>query len=426
MNPFHRQTDETERRRVVITGVGVIAPNGSTPQAFWDSIKNGESAAGPLTRFAPGDSPVRIACEIRDFDATDYLDAKVARRLDRSNIYGIVAAMGALKDAGLKVGESDPDRMGVVEGTSVSTNETVTRGVETLQSRGYRGLTLAALLNGYSGAGSGEVALHIGARGYSVTLSTGSASGNDVMGHALGMIQNDDADVMIAGGSEAPITPTVLATFCQAKVVSRLPGDPKRAMRPFDAERAGFVFGEGAGYVVMEELTHALARSARIYAEVLSHGHSCEGYHPVAPHPDGVGIIRSMEKAIRRARIDPSLVDYINAHGTATEAYDAVETRAIRKFFGAHADRLGVSGTKPVTGHLMAAAGAIETIVCALAVHHGVMPPTINLFTRAEGCDLDYVQDGPRSYPIRAAMNLNSGFGGKNACLLLRRFERHS
>lgn len=424
MNLFTRQFDETDRRRVVITGVGVIAPNGSTPEEFWASIREGQSAAGPLTRFAPGDSPVRIACQIQDFDPSRYLDAKAARRLDRSNLYSIAAATEAMKDAALKAEAVDADRMGVVEGTSVSTNETVTRGVETLQERGYRGLTLAALLNGYSGAGSGEVALHLGARGHAVTLSTGSASGNDVMGHALGMIQNDDADVMIAGGSEAPLTPTILATFCQAKVVSRLPGDPKRAMRPFDESRAGFVFGEGAGYVVMEELTHALSRGARIYAEVLSHGHACESYHAVAPHPEGKGIIKAMEKAIRRSRIDPSEIDYINAHGTATEANDVVESQAIRRFFGRHANRLGVSSTKPVTGHLMAAAGAVETIVSALAVHHGIMPPTINLTKPDHGCDLDYVTEGARSYPIRAAMNLSSGFGGKNACLLLRRFER--
>lgn len=426
MSSATNHPESADFRRVVITGIGVIAPNGNGPKDFWKSIRLGESAAGPLTRFHPGDCPVRIACEIRDFDPSRYMEAKAARRLDRSNLYALAAAAEAVADAGIVCSALDPDRVGVVEGTSVSTNETVTRGVEAIAGGGYRALTLAALLNGYAGAGSGEIALRLGVRGHAVTLSTGSASGNDVMGYALGMIQNDDVDVMIAGGAEAPLTPTVLATFCQAKVVSRRPGDPKHAMRPFDVERDGFILGEGSAFLVLEELSHALARNARIYAEVLAHGHSCESYHPVALHPEGVGILRAMDKAFRRARIDRSEVDYINAHGTATEANDVVESKAIKTFFGEHAQRVGVSATKPVTGHLMAAAGAVESAVCALAIHHQMMPPTINLQTAAPGCDLDYVRGTARTYPIRVALNMSSGFGGKNACLLLRRFEAQS
>jgi 3-oxoacyl-[acyl-carrier-protein] synthase II len=422
MNPFPRPPEESERR-VVVTGIGVIAPNGKDPATFWETICRGESAAGPLTRFPPGDSPVRIACEVRGFDPTEYVDAKAARRLDRSLLFAVAASLRAAQDAGIDCASMDPDRIGVAEGTSVSNNETAARAEEEFAARGYRGVSLHAMINGYAGGGSGEIALKLGVRGHAITMSTGSASGNDVMGYALGMIRNDEVDVMIAGGAEAPIIPSIWGTFCQGKVMTRAPGNPKQAMRPFDAERDGFVLGEGASFLVLEELSHALARGARIYCEVLAHGRACESYHPVAPHPDGIGILRAMDRAVRQAHIERKDVDYINVHGTATEANDRVETLAIRKFFGAHAERLGVSSTKPVTGHLMAAAGAVESAVCALAVYHQTMPPTANLTHPAADCDLDYVPGKARPYPIRVAMNLSSGFGGKNACLLLGRFD---
>lgn len=417
-----RSSDDSERRRVVVTGIGVIAPNGSTPETFWKSVAAGESAARPLTRFPPGDAPVRIACEIHDFDPTRYMDAKAARRLDRSLLLGVAAASDAVNDARVDCAALDADRVAVVEGTSVSTNERVAMATEAYAIRGYKGVSLFGMINGYAGGGSGEISLHIGARGHSMTMSTGSASGNDVIGCGAEMIRRDDADVVIAGGAEAPIMPTIWAAFCHGKVMTRRGGDPREAMRPFDAERDGFVLGEGAAFLVLEELTHALQRGARIYCEIMAQGSACESYHPVAPHPEGAGILRAMDKAIRRARLQPSDIDYINAHGTATDANDAVETRAIRTFFGAHAGRLAVSSTKPVTGHLMAAAGALESAICALALYHQTMPPTCNLRVPAPECDLDYVRRVARSYPIRYAMNLNSGFGGKNACLLLGRF----
>lgn len=412
-----------ERRRVVITGMGAVAPNGSSLKSFWESIRDGRSAAGPLTRLDLGDVPVKIACEIRDWAPERYMDAKTIRRLERSLQYGVAAAKLALEDSGLDASQIDPDRVGVVEATSVSNNEVAARVDAAVQQRGYKGVSLFAMINGYVGGGSGEITLELGLKGHSITMSTGSASGNDVMGYALNMIENDDADVMIAGGAEAPIITSVYGGFIQGRVMTRNTGDPKQAMRPFDESRDGFVLGEGAGFVVFEELTHALSRGARIYAEVISHGRACEGYHPVAPHPEGVGYVKAMEKAVRRAGIDLSEIDYINAHGTATEQNDLSETRAIKKVFGAHANRMGVSSTKPVTGHLMAAAGAVETIVTALAVHHRTMPPTLNLQRPAPECSLDYIPQVARPYPIRVAMNLSCGFGGKNACLLMRHFE---
>ena len=409
-------------RRVVITGLGAIAPNGSSLDVFWESVRTGQSAAGPLTRFDPGGAPVRIACEVRDFAPEKYMEPKVVRRLGRSIQYAIAAAHLAVRDSGLNTDEMEQDRIGIVEGTTVSNNESAASADEAWKSRGYRGISLFAMINGYSGGGSGEIAIELGIKGHAITLSSGSASGNDVMGYALTMIRSDEADVMIAGGAEAPIIPQIWGTFCQGKVMSTFLGEPREAMKPFDIARSGFVLGEGAAFVVMEELGHAIARGARIYAEVLGHGRACEAFHPVAPEPQGVGVFKSMGHALEKNKIDPGEIDYINAHGTATEANDLVETRAIKRFFGKDARRLAISSTKPVTGHLMAAAGAIETIVTALAVYHQIIPPTANLRVPDPECDLDFVPINPRPYPIRVALNLSSGFGGKNACLALRRW----
>jgi 3-oxoacyl-[acyl-carrier-protein] synthase II len=278
------------------------------------------------------------------------------------------------------------------------------------------------LINGYCGAGSGEIAAELGIHGHAITCSSGSASGNDVMGYAAGLIRNDDVDVMIAGGAEAPILPPLWGAFCHAHVMTRNNNDPLRSMRPFDADRDGFLLGEGGAFVVLEELSHALGRGARIYAEFASHGRSCEAYHPVAPHPDGIGVIRAMEKALRQARMNIEEIDYVNVHGTATQTNDLVETNAIKKLFGPHAYRLAISSTKPVTGHLLAASGAVETVVTALSLNRQEIPLTVNLQTPEPGLDLDYVKDGSRPYPVRVAMNLSSGFGGKNACLILAHY----
>jgi 3-oxoacyl-[acyl-carrier-protein] synthase II len=280
------------------------------------------------------------------------------------------------------------------------------------------------MINGYSGSGSGELAMHLGIKGHAITLSSGSASGNDVMGYAYSMLLDDEADVMVTGGAEAPIQPLVWGAFCQSKVMARDAVPPGSAMKPFDISRSGFVLGEGAGFVVMEDLGHALGRGAEIYAEVVGHGRACEAYHPVAPEPQGSGAFLAMQRALTKAGLTVGDVDYINAHGTATEANDLVETRAIKRLFGPYAKRIGISSTKPVTGHLMAAAGAVETVVTALALKHEIIPPTINLRDPAPECDLDYVPEKARPYPLRVALNLSSGFGGKNSCLALRSWSR--
>ncbi len=410
-------------RRVVVTGMGVMAASGKNLDTFWTSIREGKSAACPVTRFDVSQTPSKVAAEIKDFDAARYMDPKTARRLSLSLQYSVAAARLAAEDAKIDFSKIDPDRCGVVEATSMSNNEAAYETKEAFLRKGYRGVTISGIISGAAGAGSGEIANELGVTGHAITCSSSSASGNDAMGYALTMIRNEDVDVMIAGGAEASLIESAWGGFCVSKVMTRHNSEPARAMRPFDKTRDGFLLGEGAGFVVLEELTHALGRGARIYAEVLAHGRSCEAYHPLAPHPQGKGYIRAMEKAIRAARIQRTEVDYINAHGTATDANDLVETRAVKAFFGEHAKRVAISSTKPVTGHLMAGAGALETVVCALALYYKEIPMTLNHQEPGEECDLDYVAGKSRPYPLKIALNLNSGFGGKNSCLVLRNYS---
>ena len=411
-----------KERRVVITGMGVIAPNGHDLKTFWNSIRLGISPMDYVTKFPTENLPSRAGAEVRNFNPADYMDPKLAKRLERSLHFGIAAAKNATRDAGLDVSALDPDRVGVVEGTSMSNMQAVLDGGEAFKKRGHRSISPSVMINCYVGGGSGEIAEVLGIKGHAITLSSSSSSGNDVMGYAANMIRHEEVDVMIAGGSEAPIVEEVWSGFIVSRAMSRNVSDPARAMRPFDEKRDGFVLGEGAGFVVMEELAYALGRGAHIYAEVLGHGRSCEAYHPVAPHPEGIGTRRAIEKALREADIHPQEVDYINPHGSATQANDLTETIAIKKVFGEDAYRLAVGATKPVTGHPMAASGALETIICCLALEHSTIPMTLNLEKPGEGCDLDYVEGVSRPYPIRVALNLNCGFGGKNSCLVLRKY----
>lgn len=417
-----REISDPSRRRIVITGMGVVTSVAQRLDKFWNCVRHGISGGKLMTRFPAGSSPTLFAAQIDDFAPADYMDAKMARRLDYSHRYGVAAARLAQEDAGIDFSKVDADRVGIVEGSSMSGNEGAVKAEEGFHKRGYKGVGPFALINGYSGAGSGEVAKELGVRGHSITLSSSSASGNDAIGYAVSMIRHEEVDVMVAGGAEAPIVPHTWGGLCLNQVMSRRNDQPQGAMRPFDKTRDGILLGEGAAYLVLEELSYALSRGARIYAEILGHGRSCEAYHPVAPHPDGLGYFRAIQKAVRQAQLDLEAVDYINAHGTATEANDIVETKAIKRFFGAQAYRLAVSSTKPITGHLLGAAGALETIVCALALHHQEIPLTLNFNEPGEGCDLDYVRGRSRPYPIRVALNLSSGFGGKNSCLALSRY----
>jgi 3-oxoacyl-[acyl-carrier-protein] synthase II len=415
--------DPHSRRRVVITGMGVISACGQNLDKFWDRIVRGDSAATQVTRFETSKVPYKIAAELQDFKLGDYMEAKKGRRFDLSVQYAVAASSLAAKDASVNFEQFDPDRVGIVEGTSVSGMEASFKGQTAFETKGYRSMSPFTLINAYSGGGSGEVALELGIKGHALTYSSGSASGNDVIGYALKMIRDDEVDVMVAGGTEAPLLAPLWGAFCLTRVMTSRNDAPKTSMRPFDKQRDGFLLGEGAAFLVMEELAHALGRGARIYAEVLGHGRSVEAYHSVAPHPEGIGMYRAIEKALRDASIHATDVDYINVHGTATETNDLVETKAIKRLFQEHARRLAVSSTKPVTGHLLAAAGALETVVCALAAHRQIIPMTANLSDPAEGCDLDYVMGRSRPYPPRVVLNTSVGFGGKNSCLVLRRFQ---
>lgn len=410
-------------RRVVVTGVGVVAANGATVSSFWDSIVNGISPAAPVTRFDASGMTSVYACEVKDFHWRSYMEPKLVKRSDLAAQFSVGAACMAVADAGLKPKALDPDRSGVVEGTTVSGLESTLRGHRNyLENKGYRMLSPMTVVNAYSGEGSSRVAMQLGIRGHAVTLCSGCASGNDAIGYALQMVRHDEMDIMLAGAADDMMIEPMYAGFCLLGVMSRWRKEPAKTMRPFDRSRDGFVLGEGAAFLVLEELSHALARGAKIYAEVIGHGRSCEAHHPTDTHPDGIGMRTAMEKALRDARIHPCEVDYINAHGTATQVNDPIESQAIRAVFGSHADRVAVSSTKPITGHTMGAAGAIEAAVCALAVKHQEMPPSINLEHPDKGCDLDYVR-ARRPYPIRIAVNLNAGFGGRNACLLLRAYR---
>ena len=408
-------------RQAVITGIGVLAPNGTDVATFWNSVRDGQSAADFITQFDTRDSRHRIGAEIPPFDYEPFMDAKKARRYDRAIKYGIVAATLALRDSGIDPRAVDPDRRGVVEGTTVGGIESLFKAHVTFLQDDPKNINPINVINAFVGEGSSAIALELDMKANSATVCSGCCSSNDAIGYAMQLVQWDEADVVIAGGADANLMAPLWSSFESLGVMTKRRQDPKTAMRPFDRTRDGFILSEGAVFVVIEEQSHALARGARIYAELLGHGRSCEAHHVVDLHPDGAGVARAMEKALRNARIAPGEVNYINAHGTATKMNDPIESKAIRHFFGPDADRLAVSSTKPVTGHMMGAVGAAETAICALSLYHQVIPPTINLSDPDDGCDLDYVPNRNRPYPLKIALNLNSGFGGKNSCLVLGR-----
>jgi 3-oxoacyl-[acyl-carrier-protein] synthase II len=408
-------------RRVVITGMGVVAPNGCDLSTFWDSIIRGDTAAGPITRFNTDDLPTKIACEVKGFDPRRYMDTKLAKRMELCAQFGIAASTHALADSRINIHQLDPDRVAVIEGNYGSGFEGSIREIPSFNAKGYRSISPFSLMN-YSGSGSGEIAHHLGFKGHAITLSTGCASGNDAIGYGMRVIRDGEMDVALAGGTEAALMKPVFGAYCQNRMMTTQNSNPRTAMKPLDKNRDGFILGEGAAFLVLEELTHALSRGANIYAEIAGHGRSCDAYHSVAPHPDGIGMIRAMEKALCMAGIHCSEVNYINIHGTATHKNDLAELAAFKVFLKDCAHRVALSSTKPVTGHLLGASGALESVVCVLALRHGMIPHTLNLSEPEEGYEGDLVMGSSRSYPLNVVMNLNSGFGGKNACLVLRKY----
>jgi 3-oxoacyl-[acyl-carrier-protein] synthase II len=413
---------KSHERRVVITGMGVISPSGKDLTTFWSNVRSGTSAAAPVTRFDVSQLPVKIGAEVKDFDITKYMKSLKAGRFDLTIQYGVAAATLAVEDSGLDIKSMDENRVGVVEGTTTSGEGSIVKMHESYRNadNNYRALHPYHAIASYCGEGSSTISLHLGIRGNAVTFCSGCASGSDAIGHGARMIRLDDIDVCIAGGAEGTFE-LVHAAFCRLRAMTEHNGVPSTAMRPFDKTRDGFLLGEGAAFFVLEEYTHALERGARIYAEIAGHGHSCEAFHSTDPHPDGEGYVQAMEKALYESRIHPSEVEYINAHGSATPLNDPVETKAIKRVFRDHAKHLAISASKPIFGHLMGASGAVEAMVCALSIYHSEIPPTINLSEQDPACDLDYVPLYARPYPLKVAVNLNAGFGGRYACMVLKK-----
>ena len=409
------------KTRVVITGMGAVTPLGNDISTAWQAIINGNSGISHITRFDASAFPSRMAGEVKKFDARRYLSAKEILTTDPFIQYAVAAALMAIEDSRFSIAPHTALRTGVLVGSGrggVTTNE---KNLLAFMAKGHRAVsphyTPMTLVN----MASGCIAMKFGAKGPCLDVSTACATGTHAIGEALKIIQRGDADVMIAGGTEAALTPLVLAGFCQAKALSRRNDAPEKASRPFDRDRDGFVLAEGAGVLVLEELKHAEQRGARIYAELAGYGLTSDAFHYTRPEPGGDGAARAMALALADADMRPEEIDYLNAHGTSTVSNDAVETLAIKQAFRDHANRLFVSSTKSMLGHMLGAAGAVEAAITALAVHEGVIPPTINYDARDPACDLDYVPNRPRKQAISAALSNSLGFGGTNGALVIRR-----
>ena len=410
------------KRRVVVTGIGAVTPLGNDIETTWKGILEGKSGIGPLTRVNSDEYPVKVAAEVKDFNIGLYVDRKEARKMDRFTQYAIAASKMAVEDAKLRITEENAARIGVWIGSGIGGMETFESQFETFLSRGYRRVSPFFVPMMIPDMATGQVSIYLGAKGVNSCTVTACATGTNSIGDAFKVIQRGDADAMITGGAEAPITKMSVAGFCANTALSTNP-DPETASRPFDINRDGFVIGEGAGIVVLEELEHALARGANIYAEIVGYGSTGDAYHITAPAPGGEGGVRCMQMAIADGDLSPQDIDYINAHGTSTEYNDKYETMAIKEVFGEHAYKLAVSSTKSMTGHLLGAAGGVEAIFTILAIKESIMPPTINLQNPDPECDLDYLPNKACNREIYAAISNSLGFGGHNATIAFKRFQ---
>ena len=410
-------------KRVVISGIGVITPVGNDLNEFWSNLTKGRSGVGPITRFETTGYSVSFAAEVKNFNPTDYIDRKEARRMDRYTHFALAANKLAIENAKLDLAAINRDRAGVIIGSGIGGIETLEEQHKVLMNRGPGRISPVFIPMMISNMASGQIAINYGLRGRNLTTTSACASSAHAIGDAFRVIQLGQADIMISGGTEAPITPLSLAGFCSMKALSTRNDEPTAASRPFDTGRDGFVMGEGAVILILEELEHALARGAEILAEITGYGASCDAYHITAPDPEGRGAMLSMRGALADAQLAGEKIDYINAHGTSTPLGDKLETLAIKEVFGEHAGKLVVSSTKSMTGHLLGAAGGVETAACVLAIKNGIIPPTINLTDPDPECDLDYVPNIARQVDISAAMTNSFGFGGHNATLVIEKFK---
>lgn len=412
------------KKRVVITGTGSITPLGIGTQKFWNAIKECKSGIDTVTRFDVSSGyPSTIAGEVRDFDPEEYIDKKEAKRMDRYTQYAVAAAKMAIEDSGLKLEEVNKERMGVILGSGIGGIQVLEDQHSALVNKGPERVSPFFIPMMIANMAAGQIAIATGAKGFNETVVTACASGTNAVGDAFKCIQRGDAEIVITGGTEAPITPLAFAGFCSMKAMSRRNDDPKTASRPFDAERDGFIMSEGAGILILEEYEHAMKRGANILAEVVGYGCTSDAYHITAPAPEGEGGARAMAMSIKDAGIKPEEVGYINAHGTSTPMNDKLETQGIKTVFGEHAYKVAVSSTKSMTGHMLGAAGGIEAIICALALKEGYLPATINYQNPDPECDLDYVPNKGRKADIKYAISNSLGFGGQNATICLKKFE---
>ena len=408
-------------RRVAVTGLGAVTPLGNDAPSTWRAAVAGESGIDFIKSFDPSEFPVRVAAEVKDFDASGLVNAKEARRLDRNVLLALAAAVEAKEDAGLN--GFDPARVGVVLGSAIGGFIGIMEQSAVMTERGPTRVSPYFIPSVLVDSASGQVAISLGLRGPNYAPVSACATGSHAVGEGAELIKRGDADVVLAGGTEACMHPVILAGFCAMRGLVAEEEDPTLASRPFDATRAGFVMGEGACVLLLEDLERAQARGARVYAEVVGYGTSNDAHHMAQPDPESVGVEEMMRAALTRAGVEPERVGYINAHGTSTPQGDLAETKAIKAVFGSHAYGLAVSSTKSVLGHTFGAAGAVEAMMCVLALHEGVLPPTINYRTPDPDCDLDYVPNEARPAQVEVALSNAMGLGGHNACVLLGRVD---
>jgi len=409
-------------RRVVITGVGVFSPTGSDKTEFWDNLISGKNGISLVESFDVSQYPCRIAGEIKDFDPTQYMDKREAKKVDRYTQLGVAAALQAWSDAGLDRIELNKDDVGVLVGSGIGGIQTIEQQLKILAEKGPRRVSPFLVPALIANMASGYISILLDLHGPNSTVVTACATSTHAVGDAWHIIRRGDAEIMLAGGAEAAISHLAFSGFCSARALSTRNDQPDKASRPFDQERDGFVMGEGAGVVILETLDHALARGADIYGEIVGYGMSGDGYHMTAPDPEGRGALLSMQRALASAGVQPENIDYINAHGTSTEINDKVETMAIKNLFGEHAYKMAVSSTKSMTGHLLGAAGAVELIATLMTLQNQVIHPTINYEHPDPDCDLDYVPDLARTAAVDLALSNSFGFGGTNAALVVKRY----
>jgi 3-oxoacyl-[acyl-carrier-protein] synthase II/nodulation protein E len=418
----NKREDIKLKRRVVVTGLGAITPLGNDINTFWDNISNGVSGIGLLTRLTD-EFPAKVAAEVKDFQPEKYIDPKETKKMDRFTQYAIAASKLAMEDANLNINDENAHRVGVWIGSGIGGMETYEQQYKVYQEKGYRRVSPFFVPMLIPDMASGQVSIMLGAKGMNSCTVTACASGTNSIGDAFKVIQRGDADVMITGGAEAPITTMAVAGFSAARALSFNP-DPETACRPFDKNRDGFIMGEGSGILVIEELEHALNRGAKIYAELVGYGATGDAHHITTPAPEGEGGARAMKMALDDANLSPEEISYINAHGTSTPYNDMFETMAIKSVFGDHAYKLAVSSTKSMTGHLLGAAGGVEAVISVLAIENQLVPPTINYSEADEACDLDYVPNKARELQVEAVLSNSLGFGGHNASIIFKKFSK--